>query len=120
MDRSLIDSHRAIAIEVEVKHRSGIMADVSLGDLDFRIVSTFCTHPEVEVALYYTGREPNDCLSAVIHCPICGYMESLATLLMTPAQMVKQTAGSRAVFGESDRRYFMSNRAYSRGAGRLR
>ena len=118
MDSVVVMNYRAL--EVEVTHRSGVMADVNLDDLNFRTVSAFCTHPDVEVALYYSGREPGDGLSAVIHCPICGYFESPATLLQTPAQLVKRTDKSDLIFGESDHGYYMSSRAFSRGAARRR
>lgn len=115
MDSSIVEKYHAI--EVPTVNRSGVMADVSLDDLVLRCISGFCTHPDIQVALYYSGREVDESLSAIIYCPICGYKESPAALLKTPGQR-KRTDAEIAIFGESDHRYFMSQRAFARGAAR--
>ncbi len=103
MDDDVIERYHAI--ETPVKYRSGCMADVDFDGILMRVTSNTCEHPTVEVALYYTGREAQNDLSAVVYCPVCGYRESVACALLTPAQTRIVNARTREIFGEVDRRF---------------
>lgn len=104
MDKAILDQYQAI--EMKVEHRSGVMADIDFDGLALRIVSGFCTHPDIEIGLYYTGHETETSLTAVVVCPQCGIKhECNAALLQTPAQLITRNAKTDLIFGAAEERF---------------
>ncbi len=103
MDSDVIAEYHAV--EVTPRNRSGVMADVAFEGALFRVVSGACTHPDIEIALYLNGRESKEDLSAIVFCPVCGYRETIAAQLLTPAQQVTRNSSTAAIFGRAEARF---------------
>ncbi len=89
------------ATRVLIVQRSGVLVDVEFTGLLLRLSSGFCQHANISVALYYTGREPSDSLSALVVCPICGVINSSATLLYIAPP--PRTLRAQAIFADAER-----------------
>jgi hypothetical protein len=101
--QALLDQYHATPVTVDL--RSGVLADVKFAGFPLRLSTGFCNHPEIEVALYYTGREPSDALSAISVCPICGIRSTIASMLTTPAEIRIHTLRSDAIFRSAEERF---------------
>lgn len=101
MDPAIVEKYHAI--EVPVKWTMGYGRYVEFEGETFTVTAAFCKH-EVEIALYLTGREGPEDLSAVICCPVCGYSEELAQLILTPARQATHNDYLNDVFGWTARR----------------
>jgi predicted nucleic acid-binding Zn finger protein len=91
------------AIQVDVTNRSGFMAYVTHGG-EYAVSTPFCDCPDVEIALFRTGREADGDLQAVYVCLNHGTHTSSALRCGNPA--VRDVTISRAsagrIFGYSE------------------
>jgi|WetSurMetagenome_2_1015567.scaffolds.fasta_scaffold550336_3 hypothetical protein len=96
ISQAILDQYHATPVAIDL--RSGVMADVKFAGLPFRLSTGFCNHTDIEIALFYTGREPSDALSAISVCSVCGVRSTIASMLTTPAQTRVSNARIDAIF----------------------
>ena len=101
--QALLDQYHAVPAQAD--QRSGVMVYLQFAGLPLKFSSGRCDHQNIDIALFYTGREPDDAVSALVVCPKCGVITACASQLTTPAQMRPVTDATRRIFGYSDQQF---------------